>query len=416
MSSDPDGMDRVDVNVDALKSEIRRALISQKANACPIAMRMAWHAAGTYDKNTNTGGCKGGTMRFDKERSDPDNKGITIIQDLLLPVKQNHPEISHADLWAISAIAAIEFLGGPKIPFRFGRVDAPTDASCVPHSRLPDASQGADHLRQVFGRMGFNDREIVALSGGHTLGRCHEVRSGFDGPWTHNPLKFDNSYFRNLLELDWEPRKWNGRAQMQDKQSGKLMMLPTDMALKTDPKFRRIAEMYAKDEKLFFRDFSQAYSKLMCNGCPPHVDPMRPEGGRSVKDVKSAEFRDLIMHGSEQPARKLWTEGIADVHQLESTSGRTALHKAAFWEHKDIIKFLCAECKIDANVQDVYGDTALHDCAKFGHTDVAESLIVIGKTDTSLRNKEGKTAHDLAVEHGYKETANAIARVSKSRL
>ena len=30
---DVDGMDRVDVNVDALKSEIRRAIVNQKANA-----------------------------------------------------------------------------------------------------------------------------------------------------------------------------------------------------------------------------------------------------------------------------------------------------------------------------------------------------------------------------------------------
>lgn len=26
-------------------------------------------------------------------------------------------------------------------------------------------------------------------------GRCHKDRSGFDGPWTANPLIFDNSYF-----------------------------------------------------------------------------------------------------------------------------------------------------------------------------------------------------------------------------
>jgi len=41
--------------------------------------------------------------------------------------------------------------------------------------RLPDASQGAQHLRDVFYRMGFDDEAIVALSGAHTLGRCHQV-------------------------------------------------------------------------------------------------------------------------------------------------------------------------------------------------------------------------------------------------
>lgn len=35
---------------------------------------------------------------------------------------------------------------------------------------LPDGAQGADHLRNVFGRMGFSDQEIVALSGAHNLG------------------------------------------------------------------------------------------------------------------------------------------------------------------------------------------------------------------------------------------------------
>lgn len=71
-----------------------------------------------------------------------------------------------------------------------------------PNGRLPDASQGAAHLRQVFNRMGFNDRDIVALSGGHTLGRCHSVRSGYDGPWTDGILKFNNDYFKNLMSLE----------------------------------------------------------------------------------------------------------------------------------------------------------------------------------------------------------------------
>ena len=29
------------------------------------------------------------------------------------------------------------------------------------------------HIREIFGRMGFTDREMVALLGAHALGRCH---------------------------------------------------------------------------------------------------------------------------------------------------------------------------------------------------------------------------------------------------
>ena len=81
--------------------------------------------------------------------------------------------------------------------------------------------------------MGFNDQEIVALSGAHTLGRCHLVRSGYDGPWTRNPLRFDNQFYRNLLTLEWKPRDWDGPLQYADTLTGELMMLPTDMALRT---------------------------------------------------------------------------------------------------------------------------------------------------------------------------------------
>ena len=40
------------------------------------------------------------------------------------------------------------------------------------------------------------------------------------------------------------------------------MMLESDMAIKTDPAFRRWAEIYAKDEKRFFKDFARAFEKL----------------------------------------------------------------------------------------------------------------------------------------------------------
>ena len=72
-------------------------------------------------------------------------------------------------------------MGGPKIPWRPGRKDV-SEASAVPENgRLPDAAQGASHVRDIFYRMGFTDREIVALAGAHAVGRCHVDRSGYSG-------------------------------------------------------------------------------------------------------------------------------------------------------------------------------------------------------------------------------------------
>ena len=44
-------------------------------------------------------------------------------------------------------------MAGPKIPWRPGRIDG-FAAQATPDGRLPDATQGADHLRSIFYRMG----------------------------------------------------------------------------------------------------------------------------------------------------------------------------------------------------------------------------------------------------------------------
>ena len=63
------------------------------------------------------------------EISDGANKGLGIMRDLLLPVKQAHPEISYADLWTLAGCLSIEFCGGPAIPFNLGRSDDADGAS-----------------------------------------------------------------------------------------------------------------------------------------------------------------------------------------------------------------------------------------------------------------------------------------------
>ena len=149
-----------------------------------------------------------------RKSEDDANAGLGIERDVLEPVQARVPGALVRRHLDARGCVAIEESGGPKIDApSLGRTDAATSAHRVPRvvGRLPDAAQGAQHLRDVFYRMGFDDRDIVALSGAHTLGRCHKTRSGFDGPWTHDPLKWDNSYFKNLTKFEWKPREWEGR-------------------------------------------------------------------------------------------------------------------------------------------------------------------------------------------------------------
>jgi cytochrome c peroxidase len=116
--------------------------------------------------------------------------------------------------------------------------------------------------------MGFNDQEIVALSGAHALGRCHTDRSGYEGPWTFSPTVLTNDYFRLLVEEKWQWKKWNGPAQYEDKSTKSLMMLPSDIALIEDKKFKPWVEKYAKDNDAFFKDFSDVVLRLFELGVP----------------------------------------------------------------------------------------------------------------------------------------------------
>lgn len=163
-------------------------------------------------------------------------------------------------------------MGGPAIHWRAGRKDSAAP-SALPDGRLPNANMGCpaatnSHIRDIFGRMGFSDKEIVALLGAHAIGRCHENASGFWGPWTRAETTFSNEFYRVLLEEKWTVKKthqgkpWKGPMQYENG-DGTLMMLPSDMALLEDKEFRKHVENYAKNEEEFFKDFSTAFGKLL---------------------------------------------------------------------------------------------------------------------------------------------------------
>ncbi|EXJ77635.1 heme-binding peroxidase [Capronia epimyces CBS 606.96] len=246
-------------------------------SAGPVLVRLAWHSAGTYDVTTNTGGSNGAGMRYEKEGGDPANAGLQHARAFLEPIKRQFPWITYADLWTLAAVVAIKEMDGPEIAWRGGRTDFTDESRCPPRGRLPDGTKGADHLRWIFYRMGFNDQEIVALSGAHNLGRCHGDRSGFEGKWVNNPTRFSNMYFKLLRIHDWKKKKLaNGLEQfvyvdkdleadsdVDGEEPEELMMLPTDIALLHDPAFRVWVDKYAQDKDLFFRDFANVFAKLL---------------------------------------------------------------------------------------------------------------------------------------------------------
>ncbi|GAA6005528.1 hypothetical protein JCM11491_003674 [Sporobolomyces phaffii] len=233
----------------------------------PVLVRLAWHCSGTYDKESNSGGSNGATMRFAPEANHGANAGLEKARARLESVKAKFPEISYSDLWTLAGVVAVQELGGPYVPWRAGRKDGNVE-HCTPDGRLPDGDKGGDHIRKIFYRMGFNDEEIVALSGAHALGRCHVDRSGFEGPWSYSPISFSNEYYRLLFDEKWQERKWKGPPQYENKGDKSLMMLRTDMALATDKGFKPTAQLYAKDEEKFFSDFSKVFSKLIHLGVP----------------------------------------------------------------------------------------------------------------------------------------------------
>ncbi len=261
-----------------------RAFIDAE-NCNPILVRLAWHDSGTFDAFRRTGGANG-SIRLKGELKHGANAGLSKAVGYLRDFKKKYPMISWADLMQMASAESIHLAGGPEIPMRYGRVDADFSPA---EGNLPDAhppfhgeKDAATHLRCIFYRMGFGDREIVALSGAHTLGRAFAERSGAtssgygkkgteftsnpkhvargDGKagfgmaggqaWTEKWLSFDNSYFtqaRSGLNHD----------------SGKgSLWLPSDDALKTDPSFRAFYELYAASKEAFFLDYADAHRQL----------------------------------------------------------------------------------------------------------------------------------------------------------
>lgn len=279
----------------------------------PLFIRLAWHSSGTFDAATGTGGSNGATMRFGPEKDDPENAGLNIARDLLESIKEKYPQLSYSDIWIFAAYVFLEQSGGPVIPFTPGRVDKTEEDGGIENGRLPAAEYGvedktvedvdnedrvenwqatAEHVKQIFTRMGFSLQEACALiCGGHLYGRCHDDRSGYNGKWVAEPTVWSNEYAADMIEDTWvfinKHSQMNNRelhsevcpaagkkqyikklTDEDDWNEDQQMMLVADMILVWDEDFRPYLTKYAEDSDLLKKEFGEAFKKLTELGCP----------------------------------------------------------------------------------------------------------------------------------------------------
>ncbi len=193
----------------------------------------------------------------------------------------------------------------------------------------PDPLAAARDIRETFGRMAMNDEETVALiAGGHTFGKTHgqgpgthlgrepegtaienqglgwtsayatgiagdAITSGLEVTWTRTPTKWSNDFLDNLFNYDWELTKSPGGAHQWkpkgDAGAGTIpdahnpskkhapAMLTTDLSLKVDPIYEKIARRFHEHPEQLADAFARAWFKLTHRDMGPRARYLGPE-------------------------------------------------------------------------------------------------------------------------------------------
>lgn len=226
-------------NIPYLKSQLTKSFaeLFKYSPVMPLMLRLAWHDAGTYRASDTTGGANA-TIRMPKELAHTCNAGLEEATKILIPLTEAFKEISVADMYQVAGIQAIKFCGGPNIPITFGRFDVEREEQ-VEEGRLPNRETKMPELRTIFHRMGLTDKDMIVLLGAHCMRWACDDTSGPEGIAPEGiELKFDNSYYKELLETSSDP------------------------LLLAEPELRAMVEKYAGDQHAFFVDYMDSHTKL----------------------------------------------------------------------------------------------------------------------------------------------------------
>ena len=194
----------------------------------------------------------------------------------------------------------------------------------------PDPIAAARDIRETFRRMAMNDEETVALiAGGHTFGKTHgaadpgkyvgpepaaagieeqglgwkntfgkgnagnTITSGLEGAWTTTPTKWSNNFLWNLFGYEWEltkspagahqwkPKHGMGAGTVPDAHDPAIRhaptMLTTDLSLRFDPAYEKIARRFLENPDELTDAFARAWFKLTHRDMGPRSRYLGPE-------------------------------------------------------------------------------------------------------------------------------------------
>ena len=244
----------------------------------------------------------------------------------------------------------------------------------------PDPLLAAKDIRDTFGRMAMNDEETVALiAGGHTFGKAHgahkpeecleaepaaapveqqglgwknkcgkgnaedTVTSGLEGAWSVNPTAWTTQYLDNLFGFEWEQTKspagaiqWipvDGQASnlvpdahVEGKRHAPIMFT-TDLSLKFDPEYRKIAKRFHENPEEFEKAFAKAWFKLTHRDMGPnqrYLGDMAPTEDLIWQDpIPDADF-ELIDSNDVAELKEALLDSGPTIQQLVRTAWASA--------------------------------------------------------------------------------------------
>ncbi|KAH8491602.1 hypothetical protein H0E87_023650 [Populus deltoides] len=185
-------------------------------------------------------GCDGSvllddTSSFTGEKNAAPNRnsarGFEVIDNIKSAVEKACPGVvSCADVLAIAARDSTVILGGPEWDVKLGRRDARTASQAAANNSIPRPTSNLNQLISRFNALGLSTRDMVALSGSHTIGqaRCTNFRARIYNETTidsslaqtrrsncprtsgsgdnnlapldlQTPTRFENNYYKNLI-------------------------------------------------------------------------------------------------------------------------------------------------------------------------------------------------------------------------